>query len=465
MLLERNHRHHVLKHLGFVSARLGYHFDMKTIRTMRTMRTNGNFLIPSQLDSLLGTSWIRHHLYILGLDIVKLQLYQKFSHLLTVGGGGIIKTVVFDLSSFIKRELKPNDMNSNTAQQLRDLVYFGSNSNNPPKEGGSESPEISNRHSISDFRWFFIAVGYMIVFQSENNIEDITDKIVNIYINSNNNRILEDYNRQDDASNSKILELAKEYYENVPINRAKLYGNEPKYITMFETKDYRISLPPLPEIHNKELLAKSLMHKELYRGLLDPKHPFSKELKFRNIILDQKAYNIMKYDLSFLDGLGDFYLARESSNLLYKYRRYPNDNPLHQFGRKSYNLLRTILATNTLLSELALAYNLHQGLDDVIVFRLLRKSYVPHLNQWKNSNSEFDNKDARRYEQEFIADYFEQYVGALFLEQPEVAQTWISEIYENILLLISDVNKSTGAFKIYDYNAWSADVIGRSLYK
>lgn len=456
MLLNNTHRYYVLKH---VNARLHYHCDTKT------MKTNGNLLIPSQLNNLLGTSWIRHHLYTLGLDIIKLQLYQKFSHLLTVGGGGIIKTVVFDLSSFIKRELKPNDINSNAAQQLRDLVYFGPNSNNYPNKGIFESPRFSNRHRNSDFRWFFIAVGYMIVFQSKNNIEDITDKIVKIYINTNKNRIIEDYNQQDDPGTLKVLELAREYYENVPINRAKLYDNASKSITMFETKDYRISLPPLPKINNKELLAKSLMHKELYRGLLDPKHQFSKELKRRNIILDQKAYNIMKYDLSFLDGLGDFYLARESSNLLYKYRGYPTDKSFHQFGRKSYNLLRTILATNTLLSELALAYNLHQGLDDLIIFKLLRKSYVPHLNQWKNSNSEFDNHDARRYEQEFIADYFEQYVGALFLEQPEIAQKWISEIYENILLLVSDAHKSANALKNYDYNAWSTDVIGRCLYK
>lgn len=459
MLLLRNHRHPILKRISALSVKLGYHFDMKT------MKTNGNLLIPSQLNNLLGTSWIRHHLYTLGHDIVKLQLYQKFSHLLTVGGGGIIKTVVFDLSSFIKRELKPNDMNSNTAQQLRDLVYFGSNSNNYPSEVIYESPKLSNRHSISDFRWFFIAVGYMIVSQSENNIEDITDKIVNIYINSNNNRIIEDYNQQDDAGNMKILELMKQYYDSVPINRARLYSNEPKFITMFETKDYKILLPPLPKIHNKELLAKSLMHKELYRGLLDSKHTFSKELKRRNITLAQLAYNIIKYDLSFLDGLGDFYLARESSNLLYKYRGSPNDSSSIQFGRKSYNLLRTILATNTLLSELALAYNLHKGLDDVVVFKLLRKSYVPHLNQWKNSNSKFDNDEVRGYEQEFIADYFEQYVGALFLEQPEVAQGWITEIYENILLLISDVQMSAGTSRNYDYNAWSVDVIGRSLYK
>lgn len=118
-----------------------------------------------------------------------------------------------------------------------------------------------------------------------------------------------------------------------------------------------------------------------------------------------------------------------------------------------------------MLSELALAYNLHKGLDDVVVFKLLRKSYVPHLNQWKNSNSKFDNDEVRGYEQEFIADYFEQYVGALFLEQPEVAQGWITEIYENILLLISDVQVSAGTSRNYDYNAWSVDVIGRSLYK
>lgn len=431
---------------------------------LRTMKTDGNVLIPTKLDNLLSTSWIRHHLYTLGYDIVKLQLYQKFSHLLTAGGGGIIKTVVFDLSAFIKRELKPNDMQSTTAQQLRDLVYFGSNSNYYLANTTNEEQKIYNRQSISDFRWFFIAVGYMIVSQSDNNIDDITDKIINIYINSNNNRILEDATRRENDINLKVLELAKEYYQSVPINHEKLYGNEPKYITMFETKNYRINLPPLPKIHNRELLAKSLMHKELYRGLLDPKHQFSKELKQRNINLDKGAYNIIKYDLSFLDGLGDFYLARESSNLLYKYRGLPNDNP-GQFGRKSYNLLRTILATNTLLSELALAYNLHQGLDDVIVFKLLRKSYVPNLNQWKNSNPNFDNDDARRYEQEFIADYFEQYVGALFLESPDIAQKWIAEIYENVLLLISDVHRPTGQLKNYNYSAWSADVIGRSLFK
>lgn len=431
----------------------------------RSIKTNGDLLIPSQLDSLLSTSWIRQHLYILGLDIVKLQLYQRFSHLLTVGGGGIIKTVVFDLSSFIKRELKLNDVSSDTAQQLRNLVYFGSNSSHYIESRTPQDSKIYNRHSISEFRWFFIVVGYMIVSQSDSKIEDLTDKIINIYINSSKNRIFEDVNQQEDGSDSKVLELIKEYYQKVPINNEKLYNDVPKFITMFETKDYRIDLPPLPKIHNKELVAKCLMHKELYRGLLDPKHEFAKELKHRNIRLDRKAYNIIKYDLSFLDGLGDFYLARESSKLLYKYRGVPNGDVSYQFGRKSYNLLRTILSTNTLLSELALAYNLHQGLSDPVVFKLLRRSYVPSLNQWRNSNTNCKDAEARRYEQEFIADYFEQYVGALFLEQPDVAQKWITEIYESVLFLISDVHRIPGTEERYDYNAWSTDVIGKSLYK
>ena len=71
-------------------------------------------------------------------------------------------------------------------------------------------------------------------------------------------------------------------------------------------------------------------------------------------------------------------------------------------------------------------------------------------------------------EEEFIADYFEQFVGALYLEKPTVAIAWLNDVFERILHLITDdykivFGKNSRLQVRYDYKAWSIDVIGRFI--
>lgn len=435
-----------------------------------------NEITSTPLDDLLSTAWVRHHLYMIGSDIIRLKLYQKLTHLIDMGGGPLVKNLVYDLTTFLKRELGSNNRHSSspppatsTAQQLRDLVFFG------PNIASINGDSIYSRYNIPDFRWLYITVGYMVLSQRKELTDDMTDQILQIYINSRNAPYLSGGSGTGtsvDREKGIILDLAKDYYEQVPINYKKLYTkNVTRYITLHETKDYHIVLPLLPRLHNKENLVKSLIHKELYRAWIDPEHQFSQRLTSLGVdVEDSSTKATLKYELSFLDGLGDLYLARESSNLLYKFGGVPptTENNDDSFGTRTYNQLRIILSTNTLLSKLTVAYKLHQGLGDKRVYRLLRKSYVPNMHRWEDP--EFDDEDSKRYEQEFLADYFEQYIGALYLEQPEVAQNWILQIYENILLLISDVHKLTGKDKKkcsqpYNYRAWSVDVIGRNIWR
>lgn len=427
--------------------------------SMRSISTS--LLIPTQLDNLLGRAWVRHHLFVLGYDLIKLNVYRKLSHLLEVGGGGTLKNMVFDLSTFIKKELQSTSPTTLAGEKLKDLVYLSSNSNLYLRIYNEEEHIICNTHRFSDFKWFFTAVGYMILLQSENAIEELTDKIIDIYFTSTQNKIMNESLRKEKTKDSEIYQMLREYYKNVPINYGKLYNREFKYITMHESNDYKIGLPELPRIKNKELLTKSLIHKELYRALVNPDHSFGKELIARNFELNSSSFNILKYDLSFLDGLGDFYLAREASSLLYKFRNLIPNNNDNLFGRKSYILLKNILSTNTLLSKLAVAYRLHEGLNDSFVSDYLKCNYVPHMDQWKGP-CELDN-EIIKYEQEFIGDYFECYVGALFLENPKIAQQWVTKIYENILLLINESYKRQSSLVQYNYKAWCYDVIGRII--
>ena len=441
-----------------------------TIRTMRTGLSSMDTTEGLSLDQMVNSSWLRHHLYLLGLDLIKLKLYQKFSHLLTTGGGGLIKNAVFELSSFLKRELvdrrcRTDSPESTIASQLKELISF-----NLSFTADSQRSAILDGEDYreSQFKWFFIAVGYMIVTESERSVEDLADKIISIYMSSTRPTIPIDAASAPliDQDNSRILSLIHRYYTSVNIDYDLLYRPRPISIRMFDSVYYQIDLPPLPKIENKSLLAKALMHKEMYRAFLVKSHPFSEMLLEEGIEPTRDSCKVIRYDLSFLDGLGDFYLARESSKLLYRFKvetAPPSEDA--GFGRKSYNMLRTILATNTLLSKLAVAYNLHRGLNDPIIYRFLLEDYVPNISTW--SSPEFDMSDdvngVMRYEQEFIADYFEQYVGALFLELPDVAQDWINEIYHNILLLIPDLHTTPGRILRYDYRAWSHDVIGRQV--
>lgn len=418
-------------------------------------RSISNLAVYKDLEDELQTSWVRQHLFTMGLDLIKLKLYQKLSGVLVAAGGGYAKYVVAGVSNFIKEELRQPDNDSRLVKEIQEIVQSYCDDVNME----TLASKCGTGGYNTDFRKFFMTVGYMIIHEPERNLNLFTDRIIDLYLNHSRASSLE---KSSSRSNRRALQLMRQYYLKVGVNYHKLYRTTPRYITMHGTRS-KISLPELPVIHNKHLLAKCLIHKEMTRALLLPNHEFSLILKRHNISIDRGSFNSIRHDISFLDGLGDFFLARESSHLLYEFGKLNNIKNNH-FGKKSYCLLRTILSTNTLLAELALAYGLHQGLNDIVVYRLLRQSYVPNLNKWKNGGTGVDD-EIRKYEQEFIADYFEQYVGALFLEQPAVAQKWITDIYKSVLRLFSEEHKQYSSGTGYDYNLWCEDIIGRRLMK
>ena len=412
------------------------------------------------LNDLMNTAWMRHHLYMVGSDLFRLKLYEKLSNIIKTGGGPMVKSLVFEMTSFIRSELGHLNKGRLSESQLKDIAFFGSNL-------GVIEPEIYEKYNIPEFRWLYITVGYLMLTPQEELSDEIIEKVISIYMKSRNTcSLLAGSNQELD----KLMDLVADYFDRVPINYKLIYNTPPKdlYISLHETKDYHIMLPPLPKLKNRENLVKSLIHKELYRAWLLPDHFFAEGLKNAGIDLDPATLKgKLKYELSFLDGLGDLYLAQESSHLLYRFRGVPAQEGDGIFGTRTYNQLRVILQTNTLLSQLTVAYNLHKGLEDKKVQDLLMGEYTPNIDNW--DNPDLDN-EVRRYEQEFLADYFEQYVGALYLEQPEVALKFILQIYENTLRLISDVHRLSEKERkklsqSYNYRAWCVDVIGRNIWR
>lgn len=413
-------------------------------------------------ESLL-TGWIKHHLYMLGYDKIKLFAYQKLSSLTNQVGGGTVKNVVFSVSAFVKEDLaKGNEL----------LQHVYSHLDAKLKENESlialvitESLKISG-----DSKWFYIAVGYMMLMEPEEKLQTLTNKVVDLYLDLAQGTGIS-LDKPIGKVEKQILKLASKYYRSVKINYKALYaplleGMPPRSICIGEDLSIQIPLPPLPQIKSKHLLAKALLHKELYRAVFLPNHSFHASLVKQNIEIDTLALKVVRYDLLFLDGLGDFFIATEASEFLYKFRYLDPFSADPTFGKKTYNLLKTILATNTLLLRLAIAYNLPHALEDDIVFRMLSESYIPHLTSQVEATG--DDAAALKYEEEFVADYFEQYVGALYLEQPDVAKKWINSLFETILFLISDsyrvYHKKRKYLKFhFDYRAWSVDVIGRSI--
>ena len=202
------------------------------------------------------------------------------------------------------------------------------------------------------------------------------------------------------------------------------------------------------------LLVKALMHKEYYRMLLTSTHPFAGKLTELGFDLDHRNYTLLKYELSFLDGLGDLFLAHESSKLIYELCR---DGTM-AVSNNTYHMLRTILATNTLLSKLTVAYNLHKGLDDAIIAYRLESDYLLNLHTG-NLHPDMDANETRIYEEEFLGDYFESYMGALVIEQPDVAEAFIGDIYNRILLVITKVLPPDVSYRI-----WTTGILGRNLH-
>lgn len=407
---------------------------------------HSNIIVPRVPEipkhaSIIG-SWLQHHLFILGLDHIKLQAYQKLSSLVFQGGGGTIKNTVFEISLFVKREWTAN---SSLADHIHPLI------------------SLTTSAKIPDFKMFYISVGYMLLAEKEEHIESLIDKVFELYLDLGGSNI--SLNVPTNPLEKRVCKIARRYYGMVRIDYKRLYKPSMGHscITIGENMS-PIMLPSLPQLKSKQLLAKALLHKELYRAFEDSNHFFRKSLAMEGLDVSPSILQIIRYDLLFLDGLGDFFLAKESSEFLYKFRQcYPFSDD-DSFGKKTYHLLKTILATNTLLLKLAIAYNLHLALDDPIVTNILQSSFISNT----LTSSKEEDPLLVRYEEEFVADYFEQYVGALYLEQPEVAKEWINDLFENILSLISESyrmgspRRKRKAFQ-YNYRAWSIDVLGRSI--
>lgn len=396
------------------------------------MRSDLIYTSPVSSEVLLS-KWFRNHLFILGFDKLKLELYQRFSS--RIPHGGMVKSVVFDLSLFLKHEW---------AAHSELLEHVGSN--------------VIPDTGLADFRRFYISLGYALITEPETSLDSIADKVVELYSRLRGDIITTQYSNEE----KRILRYGNKYYRSVNINYKLLY--DPRlHSRSITVRDFTITLPPLPQIKSKSLLAKALLHKELYRAVVSSNHVFSKTLQEKGI-LSVLAQTVVRHDLLFLDGLGDFFLATELSEFLYRFRLLEPYSADSSFGKKTYMLLRTIMATNTLLLRLAVAYNLHTALEDTIVQDMLTDSYIPILSGRLASTDEMDI----RYEEEFVADYFEQYVGALYLEQPDVAKQWVNQLFELLLFLISDpyrvrTKKKKNRGVHYDYRAWGVDVIGRSV--
>ncbi|GEQ72346.1 hypothetical protein JCM33374_g6033 [Metschnikowia sp. JCM 33374] len=397
----------------------------------------GSVLIPDNSP----TTWIRHHLFLLGYEKVRLYAYQKLSPLTVQNGGGFIKTVVADLSSFVKTEC------------ARGGELFQRISNSFP---------IFEKTQIPDSKRFFMSLGIMMLRGNETDVRLLTDELLHSYMkNIKGTCSLQTSPIGHDER--QVLKIASTYYRSCNINYRQLYDPKtgPRSIQIGD-HSFSIDLPPLPQITSKQLLARALLHKELHPALTQPGHAVYEKLAQSKITCQSATTRVIRHDLSFLDGLGDLLIASESCSFLYRFRSshpYSNDP---SFGKKTFMLLRNILGTNTLLSRLATCYNLHLALDDPKVSSLLRKSYIPYT----YCAIRGADRAQTAYEEEFLADYFEQYVGALFLHSPEVAKQWLAILFERILLSISDVYRiSHKRRKVYqfDYRAWSVDVIGRCL--
>lgn len=60
-----------------------------------------SILIPSPLNALLHSDrHMKYHFYNLGGDFIRVSAYRRFKQLFRIGGGSLIKEIVFDLSTF-----------------------------------------------------------------------------------------------------------------------------------------------------------------------------------------------------------------------------------------------------------------------------------------------------------------------------------------------------------------------------
>lgn len=313
--------------------------------------------------------------------------------------------------------------------------------------------------SCLNLKQFFMIVGLISFLEREKGIyvRTLANELVEAYLQRGT--IL--WNTEPSKAEKKALEVTSNYYNSAKINYRSLYDSllNRRQVSIGDGK--YITVPPLPQVKSKNLLARTLLHKELYLALLLPGHQVHANLIYNGIPVDTETLKVVRYQLLFLDGLGDYLIAKEASAFLFKFRVLEPYSADESFGRKTYQSLRAFLGTNALLLRLALVYNLLIALEDLVVNDLLHKSYVPTL-----LSGNYAKRTAEvAYEEEFAADYFEQYVGALYLENPEHTKDWLSALFERILCLISDdhrIGKLQKHFR-YNYKAWTVDMIGRSI--
>ena len=438
-------------------------------------------LIPSALNSLLHTDkQIKYHFYSLGGDFIRLASYRRFKQLFQVGGGSLVKQFVFDLSTFLKEEL--NDINSLRHHQLKNFLTC--NKTILEKE---KSMTLCDHH-FGLKNWLYIIFGYMLQNYNEQEVNNCLDQLVSMYLEARSNRFsINDIRIIRDERDQFILSTFEQYLLDVPVRNDLLYNDNDdnegvnyiilsnikhhkrsnKNATIASNKDNnttnRINLPKLPKIKDKSLLVKSLMHKEFYRVLLDPNHYFGKKMLDRNYSLDPQDYSLIRKELSILDGLGDLFLAQETSKLIYEL--ICQKNHININSSTTYQLLKIMLATNTLMAKLTKAYNLYQGLDDSIINKRIAKEWLPFTILGEtpphSESSDWQSKDEIRiYEEEFLGDFFESYMAALLIEQPEVAKSFIREIYHRILMVMTETLPPD-----ITYQTWTSNILGRNIYR
>ena len=87
-----------------------------------------------------------------------------------------------------------------------------------------------------------------------------------------------------------------------------------------------------------------------------------------------------------------------------------SENHININSSTTYQLLKIMLATNTLMAKLTKAYNLYQGLDDSIINKRIAKEWLPFTILGETppirESSDWQSKDEIRiYEEEFLGDF------------------------------------------------------------
>ena len=123
-----------------------------------------------------------------------------------------------------------------------------------------------------------------------------------------------------------------------------------------------------------------------------------------------------------------------------------------------------MLATNTLMAKLTKAYNLYQGLDDSIINKRIAKEWLPFTILGEtlliqnlligNLKMKFESMKKNSWV------IFESYMAALLIEQPEVAKSFIREIYHRILMVMTETLPPD-----ITYQTWTSNILGRNIYR